>query len=389
MRTTTLQAWRLSFYFGAVFAVVGVMAPFWPVFLKARGLSATEIGLVLSAGLWLRVILNPLIAQLADRRGERRRPLMLLSVLAMLGFSGFLLAHGFWGLLAVNLIASVAFSSIMPLGETVVLGAVYRLGLDYGRLRIWGSLTFIATSAAGGPMLAAFGSWSVLWAILALMAVVLAACALLPGEYAADERAPPRAKAPMRLLLRQPVFLFFLLAGGLGNASHAVLYGFATLHWRSVGFSDAVIGALWAEGVVAEIILFWLGNRLLSRFGAANLLALGAAGILRWTAMGLSDGLWLALLTQALHAFTFGAAHLGAMHFIARAAPPDISATAQSLHGAVGAGIAVGLAMAFAGLLYQAFASGAFFFMAAIATVSLLAALLLARTWDGGRMNLS
>ncbi|NQV58140.1 MAG: MFS transporter [Alphaproteobacteria bacterium] len=389
MLPTTYRAWRLSFYFGAVFAVVGVMAPFWPVFLKARGLSATEIGLLLSAGLWLRVFANPLIAQLADRRGERRRPLLLLSAIAMLGFSCFLFAKGFWGLLAVNLIASVAFSSIMPLGETVVLGAVYRLKLDYGRLRIWGSATFIATSAAGGPMLAAFGSWSVLWAILGLMTIVLLACALLPEERRIDKQTPVRPGA-MGRLLRQPVFLLFLLAGGLGSASHAVLYGFATLHWRSVGFSDALIGGLWAEGVVAEIILFWLGNRLLSRFGAANLLVLGAlAGVVRWTAMGLSDALWLALLTQGLHAFTFGAAHLGAMHFIARATPPEMSATAQSLHGAVGAGIAVGLVMAVAGLLYQEFANGAYFFMAAIAAGSLLAGLLLAKTWNGERMNLS
>ena len=194
----------------------------------------------------------------------------------------------------------------------------------------------------------------------------------------------------MGRLLRQPVFLLFLLAGGLGNASHAVLFGFATLHWRSVGFSDVLIGALWAEGVVAEIILFWLGNRLLSRFGAANLLVLGAlAGIMRWSAMGLSDALWLALLTQGLHAFTFGAAHLGAMHFIARATPPEMSATAQSLHGAVGAGIAVGLVMAVAGLLYQEFANGAYLFMAGIAAGSLVAGLLLAKTWDGKPMNLS
>lgn len=392
MGTTAYQAWRLSFYFGAVFAVVGIMAPFWPVFLKARGLSATEIGLLLSAGLWMRVILNPMIAQLADRKGERRRPLLVLTLVAMLGFSCFLFVKGFWALLAVNLIASVAFSSIIPLGETVVLGAVYRLGLDYGRLRIWGSLTFIATSFAGGPMLAAFGSWSVLWAILALMLGVLLACGLLPAESVAKKPKPetsPKSGA-MWQLLRQPVFLLFLLAGGLSSASHAVLYGFATLHWRSVGFSDVLIGALWAEGVVAEIILFWLGNRLLSRFGAANLLALGAAaGIVRWTALGISDALWLAVLTQALHAFTFGAAHLGAMHFIARAAPEEMSATAQSLHGAVGAGIAVGLVMAVAGLLYENYANGAYFFMAAIACASLLAALVLAKMWDGKHMDLS
>ena len=387
------QAFRLSFYFGAVFAVVGIMAPFWPVFLAARGLTAPEIGLLLSAGLWLRVILNPLIAQWADRRGERRRPLLILSAAAIGGFLCFLFAEGFWGLLAVNLVASVAFSSIIPLGETVVLATVYRLGLDYGRLRIWGSATFIATSFAGGPMLAAFGSWSVLWAALGLMVVVLGSCVLLPEvekiALPTTTTAVAKNSGTVFRLLRQPVFMLFLVAGGLGNASHAVLYGFATLHWRAVGYSDVLIGLLWAEGVVAEIVLFWLGSRLVRRFGAANLLALGAAaGVIRWTAMGLSDALWLALLTQALHAFTFGAAHLGAMHFIARAAPEEMSATAQSLHGAVGAGIAVGLVMAMAGVLYENFANGAYLFMAGIAAASFLAALALAKTWNGRRMVL-
>jgi len=287
----------------------------------------------------------------------------------------------------------VAFFSIIPLGETVVLATVYRLGLDYGRLRIWGSATFIATSFAGGPMLAAFGSWSVLWAALGLMVVVLGSCVLLPEvekiALPTTTTAAAKNSGTVFRLLRQPVFMLFLVAGGLGNASHAVLYGFATLHWRAVGYSDVLIGLLWAEGVVAEIVLFWLGSRLVRRFGAANLLALGAAaGVIRWTAMGLSDALWLALLTQALHAFTFGAAHLGAMHFIARAAPEEMSATAQSLHGAVGAGIAVGLVMAMAGVLYENFANGAYLFMAGIAAASFLATLALAKTWNGRRMEL-
>jgi len=389
MAEITGQGFRISLYFGALFAVVGVMVPFWPVFLKARGLTAPEIGLLLSAALWLRVFLNPLIAQWVDRRGQRRKPLIVLSLTAIVGFMCFLFAKGFWGLMVVNLLATVAFSSIIPLGETLVLATVYRLGLDYGRLRIWGSLTFIATSFAGGPMLAAFGSWSVLWAVLILMASVTLSCTMLPAEKLNADN-PTKNSSAAGQLLRQPVFLLFLVAGGLGQASHAVLYGFATLHWRSIGYSDVLIGLLWAEGVAAEIAFFWLGSRLLNRFGAANLLALGAAaGVLRWIVMGLTDVLWLSFFSQALHAFSFGAAHLGAMHFIARAAPQELSSTAQSLHSSVGAGIAVGLVMAGAGVLYESYGNGAFLFMAVISAASLSMALVLARRWDGGRLRLS
>jgi len=383
------QGFRISFYFGALFAVVGIMAPFWPVFLKARGLTAPEIGLLLSAALWLRVFLNPLIAQWVDRRGKQRKTLIALSLTALFGFLCFLFAEGFWGLMAVNLIASVAFSSIIPLGETLVLATVYRLSLDYGRLRIWGSLTFIATSFAGGPLLATFGFWSVLWAVLILMVVLILSCTMLPAKKLNTNK-PIRKSNTARRLLRQPTFVLFLVTGGLSQASHAVLYGFATLYWRSIGYSDVVIGLLWAEGVVAEIALFWLGSRLLNRFGAVNLIALGAAaGVLRWIVMGLTDALWLGFFSQALHAFTFGAAHLGAMHFIARAAPPELSATAQSLYSSVGTGIAVGLVMAGAGVLYASYGKGAFLFMAIISAVSLSMALVLANRWNGERIHLS
>ncbi|MDP6344909.1 MAG: MFS transporter, partial [Alphaproteobacteria bacterium] len=248
--------------------------------------------------------------------------------------------------------------------------------------RLWGSVTFIAASVLGGPMLARFGPWSVLWAILALVLVVLLACALLPDERPARAA---RGSGPVLGLMRQPVFLLFLCTGGLIHASHAVLLGFGTLHWRSIGFSDGIIGALWAEGVIAEILLFVVSGRAVRRIGVANLLVLGAGGaVVRWTAMGLSDALWLAFVMQALHGLTFGAAHLGAMHFIARAAPDAWSATAQSLHGAVGGGIAVGLTMAAAGALYQRFDNGAYLVMAGVAALAVLAALMLARRWDGG-----
>ena len=44
---------RFAVYYAAVFAVVGVNLPFWPVWLQWRGLAPAEIGLVISAGVWL------------------------------------------------------------------------------------------------------------------------------------------------------------------------------------------------------------------------------------------------------------------------------------------------------------------------------------------------
>src|SRR3546814_8893414 len=83
-----------------------------------------------------------------------------------------------------------------------------------------------------------------------------------------------------------------------------------------------MIGLLWAEGVIAEVLLFACGAKVVQRLGPARMLLLGAlAGVVRWTLLAASTDLAVLFAAQALHAFTFGAAHLGAIAFIARAAP--------------------------------------------------------------------
>jgi MFS_1 like family len=140
---------------------------------------------------------------------------------------------------------------------------------------------------------------------------LLAACVLLPpGEF--EGRAA--AAADLRRLVRKPGFLAFVAAAGLLQASHALYYGFATLHWRAAGHGELVIGLLSAEGVVAEVALFAWAAALLRRFPPIRLLALaGALTVARWAASALSTDLLVLVPAQALHAASFGAVHLAAI----------------------------------------------------------------------------
>ncbi len=373
---------RLALLYTGVFAVVGVRLPFWPVWLESRGLDAAEIGIVLSAALWVKVVSNPLIAQVSDRLGERRRPMIVLSLGALGVFALFALARGFWELLAVSLLAGVFFAPIMPLTENLTLLVSYTRGLDYGRIRLWGSLSFIAAAALCGRLLLGRSPDIVLWLMLGGLGFTALVCFALPDIH--PPRAEPRA-APVRRLLAQPMFLVFLLSAGLIQASHIVYYGFATLHWRGQGIADDVIGWLWAEAVVAEVLLFAASGAVVRRVGPVGLLVLGGlAGVVRWSLTGLSAGLAALVVLQALHALTFAAAHLGAMHFLARTVPPELSATAQSLYSAGPMGVALGLTMLLSGALYAALGAAAFHVMAAMALAGAVLALLLGRIWPEG-----
>jgi PPP family 3-phenylpropionic acid transporter len=99
---------RLALFIGAAFAAVGVQLPFWPVWLEAQGLSATEIGLVLAAAFWPRVASNLLVAYQADRAGRRKRLMILLSAVTLLSLALFGLAEGLWAFLLLSAVSGAA-----------------------------------------------------------------------------------------------------------------------------------------------------------------------------------------------------------------------------------------------------------------------------------------
>jgi PPP family 3-phenylpropionic acid transporter len=373
---------RLSSFYAAVFLVGGVQLPFWPVWLSGRGLDARQIGIILAAAIWAKVIATPGIGALADRLGSRRGVMVALAGGAFLFYGALWPAAGFAALLCLNLVAGTAQSALMPLADSVTLAAVRTKGLDYGRIRMWGSVTFIVASLGSGAALAAGmgdgGSDRVLVFVLVASALLVAACIAMPS-VAADATAPARAVGIVGLAGDRRFWLFVVAAATL-QASHQVYYGFGTLYWRSLGYSDVVIGTLWAEGVVAEIVLFWLSRRVVARLGPLGLMAVGGvAGILRWSLTGIVPWLPGAMLLQLLHAGTFGASHLGAMHYMARNVPPAAAASAQSLYVALSSGLGSGMVMLGAGALYAAYGGRAYLFMALLSAAGLAGTAVLAR----------
>ncbi len=386
-RQTALESrWpaaRLALFYAAMFAAIGVYMPFWPVWLAAQGVTPFELGVLLSANHWLKIVTNPLIARLVDRRGERRMPLVLLALATFAVFLPFPLVAGFAALLLLTLLNSVFFPAIVPVGENLALVIVYARNLDYGRIRLWGSIAFVAGALGGGALLAGRSEDVIWWTIVLAMAAMVAACVGLPEARLAPSSSGS-ATVGIGGLLKHRAFVYFLIAGGLLQASHAVYYGFSAIAWRAAGIGETTIGALWALGVVAEILLFAFSTRLVARFRPSSfLIAAALVGLLRWSATPFTDWVPALALLQLLHAVTFGAAHLGAMHFIARAAPAGASATVQGIYSGAAVGGLTGLAALVGGTLYAAIGPLAYLAMTGLSAVALGAAILLARRWDG------
>ena len=325
-----------------MFAALGVQLPFLPLWLAARGLDAGAIGIVLALPMIVRVFAIPVAARSADRHDALRLAIVIAAAMAVLGYGALALAQGALAIAIVFALASAAYTPIMPLADTYALRGLGGLGQAYGPVRLWGSAAFIAGSFAAGILIDFISARDLIWLLVAAMAVAAAAALAL---------APLAAHA----------------AASLIQASHAVYYGFSALAWRAAGLDGAVIGALWALAVVAELVLFAVSGRL--PLAPPTLLIAGAAGaVVRWGAMAFDPPPALLPVLQCLHALSFGATHLGALGCVQRAAPAELGATAQG-HLAVAQGLVMAAAMGVSGALYARSESLAYAAMAVTATI--------------------
>lgn len=355
--------------------------PFWPLWLADRGLAAWQIAIALALPNWIRIVATPGLAAAMDRSTRPRALLLLIALLSLLSFVVFIPLHGFAQIMMATVVMSLFMPALVPLGESQVMTATNRYGLDYGRIRLWGSLSFIAATLGAGAVLADRSPNATLYLIIAGSGGVALAALAMPSESRVVT--PVLERTRVASLLRSRPFLVFLAAASLLQASHAVYYAFSALHWRAGGLDAATIGGLWAWGVAAEVLLFAVGGRLVARLGPRGLLLVaGAAGVIRWAMLAATTAWPLLMVAQTLHAATFGAAHLAAMHFISRNAPASSHATAQGLYSAVAGGLMLGLALLGAGPLYKSYGALAFVAMAGLSAIGLLIALAMPRA-DG------
>jgi PPP family 3-phenylpropionic acid transporter len=372
-------ALRFSVFYWVLFLQIGIGLPFWPLVLSAGGLSPAQIGLVAGAAPAARLIAGPLLGFAFDRYRLGRGAILIVALVAAAGLGSIGLAHGFLPMLLLTLLFAPLYPSLAPLVDAHAIRTAEAHGLDFGRMRLWGSIGFIVANLCGGMLIRHADTGMILGLVVATTALAGLAAPILPpfDEPRADTR-PDWTMAGA--LLRLPAFVTAaLIAGGI-QASHALLYGFGSLGWRAQGLDETAIGLLWATGVLAEVVFLSQSRRLQRQLGPEGFLVLGGlAGVLRWGAMTLTPPLPLLFVLQLLHGFTFAATYLGGILLVQKATPAALAATGQALYAAIGSGILFASATAVSGALFGAFGSGAYVAPAGLAAACALAALALVR----------
>jgi PPP family 3-phenylpropionic acid transporter len=336
------QLRRLAVWYFFYFAFVGAFAPYFTLYLQDLGLSAWEIGALMSIPQVMRLLAPNLWGWLADRLGVRARVVQFAAFGALIGFLGFFLSRALAVLFVAMTLVWFFWSAALPLVEAMTLDRLAGRAERYGRIRSWGSIGFISSVLGLGALLDHLPIGTVLWACFALLVCVLISAMLFDEtQVGAGQTAPPIGER-----LRRPAVIALLTACFFMSVAHGPLYVFYSIHLVAHGYDKLAVGLFWSLGVVAEIVVFMAMPRLMARVSVRRiLLASFALAVLRFLLIGWgADFPFLLFIAQLLHGATFGAYHAAAMAALIRWFEPLQQARAQGVYGSIsfGAGGMVG-----------------------------------------------
>jgi PPP family 3-phenylpropionic acid transporter len=349
------------------FGVLGIFLPYFNLYCYHLGFSGFQIG-VLSALRSAVLVLFPLIwGALADRLNVRRPIYILCTIISTSIWAFYLFTIEFWPMLMITIFYGIFYAPIISFLEAFTMDVLGKEKKSYGRIRAWGSISFIAMVLILGKIIDLYSIDIILILILAgsLMLALVSLRIPIIKPVKKDRLAPGAS-----YLLRRPV-LIFLFCAFLMLVSHGAYYGFFSIHLENLGYGSTFIGICWALASTAEILVMIRSEKLFSRFSLENVLTFSfAVAACRWFILFFAKSPAVILGSQILHALTYGTFHMASILYIDRLTPEKAKTLGQAVNNAITYGLGLMVGFFLNGYLYEKMGSFALFSISCVIAIA-------------------
>ena len=308
--------WRLSGFYFCYFALLGTWVPYWALYLKSLNFSSEEIGILSALVMATKIVAPNLWGWLADTYGYRSRIIRYGAFSAVLAFCGVYLRSDFWWLAGVIVTYSFFWNAVLAQFDVLTLSHLAGRYGRYSRIRVWGSIGFIAAVLGVGWWLDHHPIVHLLYLITALLTGIWLASLLVAEKCGAVTNKQNRQS--LASILRHPAVIAFFAVSFFLQLSHGPYYTFFSIYLEAQSYSKSAIGVYWSLGVIAEVVLFIGMHRVLAAYSLRAIVLWSLAlSCLRWLLIAyFVEYPWVLFIAQCLHAASFGSYHAAGIEII-------------------------------------------------------------------------
>ena len=356
---------NLSRFYFIYYFFVGLFVPYWGLYLTFKSFTPIEIGFLLSFFQLSRIFAPNLWGWIADHTEKRSLWIRLTAFIGFVGFIGIFWADSFIEIFVIMMAMSVFTSSTLPLAESLTLSHLATTNGHYSKIRAWGSFGFIMAALSFGFILDSLGMHYL------LIVLCITQFLIFIFSYGVPEKPYHRKKLTQNSfikILKKPEVFSLLLACALMVTSHGLLYNFYSIYMNDQGYSNSIIGFLWALGVICEIFIFFLMPKITRYLNFKQILLISLfIAVVRFYLIGsFADCLLIILIAQMMHAFTFGSFHVASIEMINQFFSGKNHAKGQALYNSITYGVGGALGGLGGGYLIQMYSASTAFTLSAL-----------------------
>lgn len=349
------------------FGIMGIFLPYFNLYCYHIGFNGFQIGL-LSTLRSVTLVLFPLFWGTLSDKYRIRKPLYIMFNLASsFVWAFYFFTTNFWWMFAITFFYGVFYAPIISFLETFTMEVLGIQKNRYGKIRAWGSISFIGIVILLGKLIDMYTVEIILIFILVISLIQTAISPAIPGKAPSKKQ---HKKMNFKILFTGRIIIF-LTCGFLMLLSHGTYYGFFSIHLENLGFSGTFIGMTWALASISEIMTMLKSDWIFKRFRIENILIISfVIASARWLFLYATSSPFVILLTQLLHAITYGTFHMASILYIDQLTPSEAKTTGQAINNATSYGLGLMIGFFINGSLYERMGANHLFLLSGFIALS-------------------
>jgi PPP family 3-phenylpropionic acid transporter len=348
------------------FGVMGISLPYFNLYCYHINLSGFEIG-ILSAVRSFTMILFPIIwGIVADRFSARRQIYILFNFLSTGIWAFYLYTDNFHVMLFITFCYGVFFTPLISFLEAFTMDILAGEKKSYGKLRVWGTISFIIVTTILGVIIDHFP--------IKIIILLILAGSLIQALISTKIPTTPEKRNLSGFIFKKNVnrrIILFLFCGFLMLMSHGAYYGFFSIHLERLGYGNTFIGITWALASISEMLVMINSDKIFKSFSLEKVLGFSfLAAALRWLILYYAESPGLILFSQIFHAITYGTFHMASILYIDLLTDDFNKTFGQAVNNAVSYGLGMMVGFFLSGSLYENVGSSFLFLMSSLIALS-------------------
>jgi PPP family 3-phenylpropionic acid transporter len=346
--------WIVGSQYFLYFGVLGIFLPYFNLYCYHLGFSGFQIG-ALSALRSVALVLFALVwSALADHFQIRKPIYILCSFISTAIWVFYLYTVDFWVMLVITFFYGIFYSPIISFLEAFTMDVLGKGKKSYGKIRVWGSISFILTVIILGKIIDLY-SINIILILILTGSILQAVISTRIPDIQIEKQGAFSLKAKALLKRRVIIFLF---SAFLMLVSHGTYYGFFSIHLDNLGYESTFIGITWALASISEILVMVNSEKIFKRFSLENVLVFSfMVAALRWFTLFIARSPIVIMISQISHAVTYGTFHIASILYIDFLTPDDAKTLGQAINNAVTYGLGMMVGFFMSGYLYESMGS--------------------------------